>query len=186
MQPGNLPSFLSLGPTGPMPWCSSMVMPSTYPSLQRVTWVWWQRGILAMSLGERSTNWRFVTSWLRLPSGLPRRTQWVSSTSDNVSAWVAIHWHDYAWRWINFPTSDLSQSTTKGQESKVLSLSSGLSPTPATSPTRALPQSRRPNQHDYGGQQTPIPGSSGHFWSSIQKFHPKKTRVPGLDHTTTY
>ena len=34
---------------------------------------------------------------------------------------------------------DLSQSTTKEQESKDLSLGGGLSPTLATSPTRALP-----------------------------------------------
>ena len=34
---------------------------------------------------------------------------------------------------------DLSQSATKEQESKALSLGSGLSPTPATSPTRAFP-----------------------------------------------
>ena len=34
---------------------------------------------------------------------------------------------------------DLSQSTTKEQESKAFSLSSGLSPTPATSPTWAFP-----------------------------------------------
>ena len=34
---------------------------------------------------------------------------------------------------------DLSQSATKEQESKALSLGSGLSPTPAASPTRAFP-----------------------------------------------
>ena len=34
---------------------------------------------------------------------------------------------------------DLSQSTTKEQESKALSLGSGSSPSPTTSPTRALP-----------------------------------------------
>ena len=34
---------------------------------------------------------------------------------------------------------DLSQSTRRDQECKALSLSSGLSPTPATSPTRAFP-----------------------------------------------
>ena len=34
---------------------------------------------------------------------------------------------------------DLSQSATKEQESKTLSLSSGLSPTPAASPTRIFP-----------------------------------------------
>ena len=34
---------------------------------------------------------------------------------------------------------DVSQSATIGQESKALSLASGLSPTPATSPTRAFP-----------------------------------------------
>ena len=48
---------------------------------------------------------------------------------------------------------DLSQFTTKGQESKTLALGSGLIPTLAAHPTRALaPQSRRPNQHDHGGQ----------------------------------
>ena len=34
---------------------------------------------------------------------------------------------------------DISQSATKEQESKALSLGSGLSPTPAASPTRAFP-----------------------------------------------
>ena len=38
---------------------------------------------------------------------------------------------------------DLSQSATKEQESKDLSLGGGLSPTPTTSPTRALPQKQR-------------------------------------------
>ena len=37
MQPSNLPSLPPLGPTGPMPWCGSMGMPATCPSLQRVT-----------------------------------------------------------------------------------------------------------------------------------------------------
>ena len=38
-----------------------------------------------------------------------------------------------------FPQVDLSQSTTKEQESKALSLGSDLSPTPDTSPTWAFP-----------------------------------------------
>ena len=80
---------------------------------------------------------------------------------------------------------DLSQSTTKEQEFKVPSLGSGLNTTSAASSTRAFPQNEEPNQHDHGGQQTPIPGGLGHFWPSIWKFHPKKTRVPGLGHTTT-
>ena len=84
-----------------------------------------------------------------------------------------------------FLQMDLSQSTTKEQESKALSLGGGLSSTLAANPTRALPQSRKPNQHDHGGLQTPILVSSGHFWSSIWKFYPKKIRVPGLGHTTT-
>ena len=47
---------------------------------------------------------------------------------------------------------DLSQSATKEQESKALSLGSGLRPTPAANPTRAFPpQSRMPNQYDHGG-----------------------------------
>ena len=40
--------------------------------------------------------------------GLSRRTQWVSSSSGNISAWVAIQWQDYARRWINFLQVDLS------------------------------------------------------------------------------
>ena len=46
---------------------------------------------------------------------------------------------------------DLSQSATKQQEPKAPSLGGGLSPTPAGSPTRASPQSRRPNQYYHGG-----------------------------------
>ena len=42
------------------------------------------------------------------------------------------------------------------------------------------PQSRESNQHDHGGQWTPITGSSGHLWSSIREFHPKKTSIHGL------
>ena len=81
---------------------------------------------------------------------------------------------------------DLSQSATKEQEPKALSVGSSLSPTPAASSTRAFPpKSRRPNQYDHEGQWTPIPGSSGYFWPSIWKFHPKKTRIPGLSHTIT-
>ena len=79
----------------------------------------------------------------------------------------------------------LSQPATKEQESKAPSLGGVLSPTPAASPTRVLPPKRKANQHDHGGQQTPILGTSGHFWSSIQKYHTKKTRIPGLGHTTT-
>ena len=45
------------------------------------------------------------TPELRLPSGLPRRTQWVPSASDNDSAWVSIQWCDHAQRQINFLTS---------------------------------------------------------------------------------
>ena len=80
---------------------------------------------------------------------------------------------------------DLSQSATKEQQSKALSLGSGLTPPSHESYQGLPPQSRRPNHHDHGGQQTPIPGSPGHVWPSIWKFHPKKTRVPGLGHTTT-
>ena len=69
---------------------------------------------------------------------------------------------------------NLTQSATREQESKALSLSGGLNPTPATSPTGPFPQSRRTNQYDHGDQQTPILGSSRYFWSSIQKFHPKR------------
>ena len=70
---------------------------------------------------------------------------------------------------------DLSQSATKKQEPKVLSLGGGLKTTLAASPNRTFPQSGGPNQHDHGGQWTPIPGSPGHFWPSIWKFHPQKT-----------
>ena len=37
------------------------------PSLQRVTWVWWWRGILAMSFVWRSANWRFTNFWAQAP-----------------------------------------------------------------------------------------------------------------------
>ena len=41
------------------------------------------------------------------------------------------------------------------------------------------PQSRESSQYDYGGQQTPITGSSGHLQSSIRESHPKKTSIHG-------
>ena len=84
-----------------------------------------------------------------------------------------------------FLQMDLSQSATKEQESKALSLDSVLSPTPATSPTRALPLKQKAKSAWPWRSATPTMGSSGHFWSSIWKFHPKKTRFPGLGHTTT-
>ena len=40
---------------------------TTCPSLQRVTWVLWWREIQAMSLAERSANWRFANFWAQAP-----------------------------------------------------------------------------------------------------------------------
>ena len=139
MQPSNLPSLPPLGLTGPKPFCGLMVMPAIYPSC-RGSLECYDRGEYQQCPLQKDPPIRgSPTSGLRLLGGLPRRTQQVSSFSDNVSAWVAIQWCDYTWKWINFPTRDLSQSTTKEQESKALSLGSGVSPSLAASPTRALP-----------------------------------------------
>ena len=79
---------------------------------------------------------------------------------------------------------DLSQSATKEQGLKVLSLGGGLSPTPATSPNRAFPPKVKLSMTMEVSEllsravlDTPGP--------SIQKFHPKKTRIPSLGHSAT-
>ena len=79
-----------------------------------------------------------------------------------------------------------SQSATKDQEPKAPSLGGGLSPTLATRPTRALPP-KAEGQISMTMEISKLlsQGGSGHFWSSIWKFYPKKTRVSGLGHTTT-
>ena len=79
---------------------------------------------------------------------------------------------------------DLSQSTTKEQESKALSLGSGLSPTLAASPTRALPLKVE------GQISMTTEVSEFLSWAVLdisgqvsRNSTPKKTRVPGLGHT---
>ena len=74
---------------------------------------------------------------------------------------------------------DLSQSATKEQEFKVLSLGSSSNTTPAVSPSLAFPP-KESNQHDHGGQQTLVLGGLGHLQPSIRRFDPKKTSVPSL------
>ena len=61
-----LATWPPLGPTGPMPWCSSIKMPTMCPSLKRVTWVSWLRNIPAMSPMERSSSWRSANSWAQV------------------------------------------------------------------------------------------------------------------------
>ena len=40
-------------------------------------------------------------------------------------------------------------------------------------------QSRKSSQHDHGGQQTPIMGSTQHLQLCIWEFHPKRTSIHG-------
>ena len=75
---------------------------------------------------------------------------------------------------------DLSQSTTKEQEPRALSPGGGLSPTPPISPTRAFPP-KAEGQISMTMEVSELlsPGSSGYFWSGVQKLHPKKARIFG-------
>ena len=58
-----LTQLASTGPNRCYAWCSSTGTSAMCPSLHRVTWVLWWRGIPAMSLVEGSTNWRFTDFW---------------------------------------------------------------------------------------------------------------------------
>ena len=79
------------------------------------------------------------TPEIRLLGGLPWRTQWVSSASvmtlpESLSSNITMLEGKSTLLQV-----DLSQSDTKEQGPKALFLGGGLSPTPATSPTRAFP-----------------------------------------------
>ena len=79
---------------------------------------------------------------------------------------------------------DFSQSATKEQVFKVLSLMV-VQRLPWQQAQHRFPsQSRESNQHDHGGQSAPVPGGLGYFQPSIRKFHPKKTSVTSLGLTT--
>ena len=74
-------------------------------------------------------------SWVVYPEGLNVcQVPVITSLPESLSNGVTMLKGE-----STFLQVDLSQSATKEQESKALSLGSGLSPTPATSPTRALP-----------------------------------------------
>ena len=66
---GTAKQLTQLASTGPdWPYAlHSMEKPATCPSLQRAIWVLWWRRIPAMSLMERSANWRFANSWGQAP-----------------------------------------------------------------------------------------------------------------------
>ena len=140
-----------------------------------------------MSLTERSAYWRFANSWAQAPGwftqdsmGVKFQVPVIMTLPELLSNGMTMLKGD-----STFLLVDLSQSATKEQEPKTLSLGGRFKPYSGHKPYEGLFPQTRPNQYDHGGQQTPIQGSSGYFWSSIQKFHPKKTRIPGLGHTTT-
>ena len=164
MQPSNLPSWPPLGPTGPMPWCSSMEMPATCPPYRGSCECYdkgeYQQCLLWKDLPIGS----LPTSGVRLPGGLPGglngcQVPVVMTLPELLSNGVTMLRGE-----STFLQVDLSQSATKEQESEALSLGGGLSHKPYQGHSC---QSGRPNQHNHGGQQTPIPGSSGCFWASI-------------------
>ena len=71
-----------LAQIGPMPWCNSTGMPTTCPSLQKVTLVsWWRGAPAAFPMGE-SVNWQSATSW----DQAPRWSTWKTSM-DVKSLW---------------------------------------------------------------------------------------------------
>ena len=78
-------------------------------------------------------------SWLVYPEGLNRcQVPVVTSLPESLSNGMTLLKDK-----PTFPQVDLSQSITKGQESKAPSLGGGLSPPLAASPTRALPPRQR-------------------------------------------
>ena len=97
-----------------------------------------------MSLMERSANWRFTNSgsWVVYPEGLNGcQVPVIMTLPESLSNGVTMLKGK-----STFLQVDLSQSSTKEQGPKALSLGSGLSPTPAASPSGAFPpQSGRPN-----------------------------------------
>ena len=85
---------------------------------------------------------------------------------------------DTSFRVLLYPTFlqvDILQSTMDGHESKTPFLRGGSTSTSHIYPAMApFPQGGEPSQHDHGGQQTPITGTSGHLWSGIGVLHPKR------------
>ena len=79
-------------------------------------------------------------------AGLPRKTQWVPSASDKTLPESLSNGVTMLEGKSAFLQVDLSQSTTKEQEPKALSLGVGLNSTPAEALPGPSPQSRRPNQ----------------------------------------
>ena len=90
------PSLPPLGSIGPMPWCNSMGMPTMCPSLWMVTWVLWWRGIPAMPLAERSTNWKFVNFWAQAPGWFTQK--------DSMGAkfqWLCLKVNQLFYKWTS-------------------------------------------------------------------------------------
>ena len=97
-------------------------------------------GSTAMSLTERSANWRFCQplssgSQLVYLEGLNGcQVPVIMTLPESLSNSMTMLEGE-----STFLQVDLSQSAIKEQESKALSLGGGLSPTPPASPTRAFP-----------------------------------------------
>ena len=139
-QPSNSPSLPPLGPAGPMPWCSSMRNACHVPLPT-------EGHLSVMTEGNTSNGpcrkihqlevHQLLDSGFQVvyPEGLNRcRVPVVTSLPELLSNGMTMLKGE-----PTFLQVDLSQSATKEQESKAPSLGSGLSPTPAASPTRALP-----------------------------------------------
>ena len=87
-------------------------------------------------------------SWVVYPDGLN------GCQVPVVTSWVTIQWHDYAWRWTNFPTCRPLPICHKGARVKGPIPWWWFKPYPSCKPFQGpSPQGRRPNQHDHGGQQ---------------------------------
>ena len=114
------------------------------------------------------------------PSGIPQRTEQVPSSSNNISTWITSPWCKCTQWWTHFLASGPlpvcnGRMWVQGPGSwQWFNIYFPHMPHHGTSP-----QSRELSQHDHGGQWTPIVGSSGHLWSSIGEFHPKKTSIHG-------
>ena len=121
-------------------------------------------------------------SWVVYPEGLNRcQVSVVTSLPELLSNGMTMLKSE-----PTFLQVDLSQLATKEQESKAPSCSSGLSPTPAASPTRALPP-KAEGQISTTMEVSKLLSQAVLDTSGLasRSSTPKRTRVPGLSHTTT-
>ena len=142
-QPSSSLSWPPLGPAGPMPWCGSMEMPTTCPFLQRVTWVYGRGSASNVPYGK--------ICQLKVHQLLSSGSQVVYLEGLNGCQMLVIkilpeslsNGMTMLKGESTFLQVDLSQSATKEQGPMALSLGGGISPTPATSPTRTFPPKQK-------------------------------------------